>query len=184
MVLRRLPAEVAMDAVAQATASTDRLATLASDLARRAIGPSAGATGDGGKGAEYALSVFGKPTRDMNCDCERVADPSLLQTIFTRNDPILLSYLDGGKDNLAWIAELRRASGGGKPRAGKAVARGKLEDADRVIEEVFLRTVSRPPSAEEVRRAKDDIAAAKDPVDGVREVLWAMLNTREFLVNH
>ena len=121
----------------------------------------------------------------MNCDCERVADPSLLQTIFTRNDPILHSYLDGGgKDAMAWIAELRRASGGAKPRPGKSAPRGTLADADRVIEEVFLRTVSRPPTAEEVRRAKDDIAAAGDPVDGVRDLLWALLNTREFLVNH
>lgn len=187
MVLRRLPAEVAMDAVAQATASTDRLATFASDVQRRAIGPSVNTTegGGGGKGADYALSVFGRPTRDMNCDCERVADPSLLQTIFTRNDPILLSYLDGGgRETTAWITELRRASGAGRPRAGKAAARGKPVDADRVIEEVFLRTVSRLPTADEVAKAKVDIAAAGDPVDGVRDLLWAMLNTREFMVNH
>jgi hypothetical protein len=44
--------------------------------------------------------------------------------------------------------------------------------------------VSRFPTAEEVKRAKEDLAAAKDPVDGVRDVLWAMLNAREFLVNH
>jgi hypothetical protein len=115
-----------------------------------------------------------------------VADPSLLQTIFTRNDPALLSYLDGGgKDAMAWITELRRASGGGKSRAGKAAAaQGALVGADRIIEEVFLRTVSRPPTAEEVGKAKEDIAAAGDPVDGVRDLLWAMLNTREFMVNH
>lgn len=49
---------------------------------------------------------------------------------------------------------------------------------------MFLRTVSRPPTADELSRAKTDIAAAKNPVDGVRELLWAMLNTREFMVNH
>jgi hypothetical protein len=49
---------------------------------------------------------------------------------------------------------------------------------------VFLRTVNRPPTADEVKKAEADIAAAKDPVDGVRDLLWAMVNTREFMVNH
>lgn len=203
MVLRRLPAEVAMDAVAQATASTERLEKFGADIQRRAIGPLAGGSdGGGGKGAEYALTVFGKPLRDMNCDCERVAEPSLLQTIFTRNDPVLLSFIEGrGKDNMAWITELRGASRMSKPRPGKADADRRGEPrvrpstgegehkvrpypTDQIIEELFLRTVSRLPTAEEVMKAKEDIAAAKDPVDGIRDLLWAMLNTREFMVNH
>ena len=28
------------------------------------------------------------------------------------------------------------------------------------------------------------IAAASDPVNGLRDVLWALLNTKEFIVNH
>ena len=55
---------------------------------------------------------------------------------------------------------------------------------DELITEVFLRTVSRYPTPEERANAKADIEAAKDPVDGLREVLWAMLNTKEFMVNH
>jgi hypothetical protein len=57
-------------------------------------------------------------------------------------------------------------------------------DRDAVINELFLRTLSRPPTPQEINTAKEDIAAAKDPIDGVRDVLWALLNTREFLVNH
>ena len=53
-----------------------------------------------------------------------------------------------------------------------------------MIAELFLRTVSRPPTVKEVAQAKTDIAKARDPVDGVRDLLWAMLNTREFMVNH
>jgi len=176
MVLRRLPAEQVMDAIAQATASTDRLATFDTDLAARAIGPVLYGVESGGN--QYVLSVFGRPSRDMNCDCERVADASLLQTIFTRNDPALLSFIEAnGKDNLAWVTELRRQ------RSGKSAARKSL-DVDPLIEQIFLRTVSRPPTADETAKARQDIAAAKDPVDGVRDLLWAMLNTREFMVNH
>ncbi len=57
-------------------------------------------------------------------------------------------------------------------------------DPDLVIRQVFLRTVSRPPTESEFTQAKADLAAAKTPVDGVRDLLWAMLNTREFMVNH
>ena len=53
-----------------------------------------------------------------------------------------------------------------------------------LIEEVFLRTVSRFPTSAEMQKAKEDFAAAKTPVEGIRELLWAMLNTREFMVNH
>jgi hypothetical protein len=73
---------------------------------------------------------------------------------------------------MGWITELRRSS------------KGKSLDVDPLIREAFLRTVSRPPSPEEMLIAKEDISAAKNPVDGVRDVLWALLNTREFLVNH
>jgi hypothetical protein len=170
MVLRRLPAEVAMDAIKQATASSAELSRFAGNIAERAIGPN---TANRKGNSSYALSTFGKPARVANCDCERTADPTLLQTLFTRNDPELLSALDsGGRNSMAWITELRRAS------------KGKSLDLDAVINEVFLRTLSRPPTPREIVTAKEDIAAARDQVDGVRDVLWALLNTREFLVNH
>ena len=41
------------------------------------------------------LSVFGKPDRTANCDCERSNEPTLLQAIFTRNDPAMNLLLDG-----------------------------------------------------------------------------------------
>lgn len=170
MVMRRVPAEVAMDAIKQATASSGDLTRFGSNIAERAIGPN---TANRKGNSSYALSTFGKPARVANCDCERTADPTLLQTLFTRNDPELLSVLDSNtKNSMGWIGEVRRAS------------KGKPLDLDRVISEVFLRTLSRPPTPKEISTAKEDISAAKDPVDGVRDVLWALLNTREFLVNH
>ncbi len=65
--------------------------------------------------------------------------------------------------------------------AEKPVKPFNMEDA---ITEIFLRTLSRPPSAAELTQAKADVAAAKAPLEGVRDLLWAMLNTREFMVNH
>ena len=233
MVLRRLPAEVALDAITQATASSGELTSFAADIDKRAIGPSTGAYSK--RASSYALSTFGKPARVANCDCERTSDPTLLQTLFTRNDPELISRLESGKGS-AWLDEVRRnhepdketVSLEGKLKKAQAMIREvqaqrdksaangvnakdlKLFDkqlaqwktkesellalidqrpkrefnAEPLINEVFLRTVSRPATAEEILKAREDIAAAKDPVNGVRDLLWAMLNTREFIVNH
>ncbi len=246
-VIRRLPAEVVFDAIAMATASTERAEKFATDITDRTIGPNAisGTVGKGGGGGDsYAMTIFGKPAREVNCDCERTTDPTLLQTIYTRNDPNLLTKVEGSNRS-GWMDEVRNqftpvqdrspeairgkiakmdakfaevVKEPKKPEPGNAkadagyqeqmrqyesrVAEVKVQraeltkqlaeaekprrklDLDTAIGEIFLRTVSRPATADEVAQAKTDIAAAKTPVDGIRDLLWAMLNTREFMVNH
>jgi hypothetical protein len=238
--IRRLPAEIVFDAIAIATASSGTGQTsFSKDLEKRAIGPNATISDKLKVADRYALTTFGKPSRNMNCDCERTGDPTLLQTIYTRNDPALLRLLDPGKnDDFGWIQDLRRAmspeftperlqvelgkleadkkrflqlqadAASPQPPAGQdpqkiqtrlkeldeRIARTGRElalahdrkpvELDRVIEEVFLRTVSRLPTAPEFQQARQDVAGARTPLDGVRELLWAMLNTREFVVNH
>ena len=185
----------------------------------------------------------------MACDCERSEVPTLLQTIFTRNDPSLLSQIETrNKKSPSWIDELRRdldGKGGNereqltesykrlvkqeastkkkrpksprtrsskqikvyreqvkkweaslaklktqkealakKIRKTPAVRRPQPKNLDTLVREVFLRTVSRPPSSTEMRLAKADISKAPNSVDGLRDLLWTMLNTKEFLVNH
>ncbi|MCD6048860.1 MAG: hypothetical protein K0Q55_263, partial [Verrucomicrobia bacterium] len=231
-ILRRLPAEVAMDAITMATASSRDISTFAGNIEKRAIGPLA-AIGTRKGLSSYSLTTFGKPARLTNCDCERTADPTLLQTLFTRNDPELLEKLESKDKFGAWITELRNQNAG--PEVTKAAdelrktratrenlkkrrqmhlekgtatevqlkqveaqiaateekekqlvvtAKPPAINQDEVITEIYLRTVSRFPTTAEMKLAKEDLAAAKDPVDGVRDVLWAMLNSREFLVNH
>jgi chromosome segregation ATPase len=64
-----------------------------------------------------------------------------------------------------------------------AMASSRLDTAA-LAEEVFLRTVSRPPSRTELAMARKDIDSAENQIDGVRDLLWAMLNTKEFIINH
>jgi hypothetical protein len=126
--------------------------------------------------ADYALTTFGKPVRETNCDCERTATPTLLQSLYTRNDPDLMARIESESAQASsWIAELRAVNASGN------IESNKLEH---MISEVFLRTVSRPPTAAELQQARADIAAAPDPIHGVRDLLWVLLNTREFSVNH
>jgi hypothetical protein len=52
-----------------------------------------------------------------------------------------------------------------------------------VIEELYLVTLSRPPRPEELNKAQEWIAKAPSPREGVQDLLWVLLNSREFLFN-
>jgi hypothetical protein len=103
-VLRRLPAEVAYDAVRQATSSDQTVATMRTDCSDRAIG-SAGSFRRGGRGVSaYALGLFGRSVRESNCDCDRSNEPSLLQTVFLRNDSEVLAMVSNPR--YGWISQI------------------------------------------------------------------------------
>ena len=72
----------------------------------------------------HAMKVFGKPDRAINCDCERVNQPTLLQSIFLQNDPLVRMRLD----NSGWITE---------------VSESGQTDFSRLINEAWLRSLNR-----------------------------------------
>ena len=164
--VRRLPAEVAIDALLQATASRARLANITTDMKGRRIGLQP--TADLSR-TEYSLAVFGKPLRIVNCDCEREAEPSLLQSIFLRNDADTLAALNRAD---GWLKELT------KPRDAQTI------EPELLIREAYLRTLSREPSPTEQARARQHLHATPTPLEGLSDVLWALLNTQEFITNH
>lgn len=174
-VMRRLPAEVLLDAMTLATTADGKQRAFADDTKNREIGPNVAAFGlaeafAGKNMPDHALTLFGKSPRETNCDCERNSVPTLLQSLYTRNDPEMLARIESQRDGTpAWISELRAA---------------KQRPDDKRITEAFLRTLSRPPTSDEMQKSRTDIAAAPDPIDGLRDLLWALLNTREFTVNH
>ncbi len=248
-VIRRLPAEVLVDAVRLATASTQGLALASTreGLEERAIGPKGGAgLARRGQGGDFASRVFGRSTRDTNCDCAASNEPNLLQSIYLQNDQDIFTAIDRrdgwlvestgsstsagaapnkrNRDELeatvirisARIVELERQLGKfreeDKEKAVKDIegqlasrrddlarARRKLEalapaegpksksttfDPDQVVREAFLRTLGRRPTEAESTRARDHLQAAGDHAKGLRDLLWALLNTKEFVTNH
>lgn len=244
---RRLAAEIAWDMVSQAVSNDEKFANYATSLEGRAVAlPGAGQRYASQGGSGYALAIFGRSIRESNCDCDRSEEPSLLQTIFLRNDGQVLSMLDG-KDG--WLAQVAKDNGlklatdnqedekrtatrkaasrkayaarlkaqkllldkavesGNKKAIEKAQARVQslkdgwvksineaTEDADALvkseidvaaaIEDAYLRTLSRKPTDDEMEVANQFVADAKDQLDGLRGVMWALLNTKEFIVNH
>jgi hypothetical protein len=65
---------------------------------------------------------------------------------------------------------------------------GKLPSQDRPdaerVEELFLATLSRFPDSGERQAALEHIRAARDRRRGYVDLVWALLNTREFILNH
>ncbi|MBX6311989.1 MAG: DUF1549 domain-containing protein [Isosphaeraceae bacterium] len=182
--VRRLPAEVLLDAVTQATANQDALARATTDLEPRAIGPRAAAgLNRAGRGNDYAARVFGASSRDTNCDCNRSNEPNLLQSIYLQNDQETLAAIER-KDG--WLTEFRAS----RAKQAKSKAKGTEEaaeeslDLDALVRDAFLRTLSRRPTEPEAQRARAYLEQADDEAKGLRDLLWALLNTKEFITNH
>lgn len=159
--LRRLPAEVALDATTLATLGVKGRADWIRKVAERRVAQQP--TADQRR-TEFGLVVFGKPLRITNCDCEREDNPSLLQSIYMRNDRDLLNLLDRKE---GWIKEL----------TGQ-------EEVDVLIREAYLRTLSRLPTVSESKRSEAYLKGAPKLQTGMRDLLWALLNTKEFITNH
>jgi Protein of unknown function (DUF1549)/Protein of unknown function (DUF1553) len=53
-----------------------------------------------------------------------------------------------------------------------------------VVEAIYLRVLSRQPTDEETRRAVKYVAGSKSPAKGYGDLLWALVNSAEFLFNH
>lgn len=162
MIPRRMPAEVVYDSVKQALAANDQSEQVRTDLSRRAIGHLSMRLA-----GTYAMQVFGKPDRAVNCDCERVNQPSLLQAIFLQNDPLMDDRLAGS----GWLEFLQQQQ-----------TSAALPDHETLVRQAWLRTLSRLPTADELSRAKKQFTAAESTVEGLRDLLWALLNTKEFVL--
>lgn len=56
-------------------------------------------------------------------------------------------------------------------------------DQQQIVREAYLRTLSRQPRPEEIARACEHLESTPG-IEGVRDLLWSLLNTKEFIVNH
>jgi Protein of unknown function (DUF1549)/Protein of unknown function (DUF1553)/Bacterial Ig-like domain (group 2) len=111
------------------------------------------------------LAAFGRPARKLACECERERDPTLYQA---------LQLISGRAVN----GKLRSDTG----RIATLVAKNRPDDA--AIEELYLASLSRPPSDAEKHAARQALQAASDRRQGLEDLLWALLNSKEFLFRH
>jgi hypothetical protein len=168
---KRLSAEVLLDSIDMTTVSKTDFADLPPGT--RAISlPDNSYT----KASPF-LKVFGRPDNASVCECERVQSASLAQSLHLMN-----------ADDVK--AKLTATNG----RAEK-LSKAEVPSAEG-IREIYLTAFSREPSSEEVRIAEDYLNKPRNdaqdkPIDPARakrmayeDLLWAIVNTKEFLFNH
>jgi len=153
---RRLPAEVLMDAVSRATDVPDSFGGY--PIGVRAIQlPEPGVS-------SYFLTLFGRSDRVTACACERSGDVTLPQLLHLNNGEEMNKKI---RDNDGRLSRLLK----------------KCTDDAQLTDEVFLATLNRRPLEKE--RAAVQKALAADKRDEVyRDLLWAVLNSKEFAFNH
>jgi hypothetical protein len=111
----------------------------------------------------HIFRIFGRPERKLSCDCERSREPAVPQTLFLMSDPALLDKI-------------------GKGRLSKLLAEKETEEE--IIDELFLATLSRFPDDTEKGTALAHVQNATHKQKAFVDVIWALINTREFIVNH
>jgi Protein of unknown function (DUF1549)/Protein of unknown function (DUF1553) len=161
--LRRLTAEQALDAIAQVTDTpvkipkrygSPRDGQKAVEIALSRVG------GDDG----YVLQIFGRPIRVQNCDCERSPATSLSQTMYLFNDEKLIAKIHDDKGRLKKLVQ-------------------DTADDGKLLEELYLWTLTRLPTAEEIDRARKYIQQVDNRLEAYQDLLWSLMNRHEFVVN-
>ena len=152
--VKPMPAEVLLDAVSQVTGAPEKFNGWPEGFRAIQIWDN--------RMPSYFFRIFGRPVRFSVCECERGTDPSITQALHLMNSPEI-------------AAKIKAKAGTARKLAGS----DKKPDA--IIDELFLGALSRKPTDAERTRLLE--AFTDDRRAAVEDVLWAVLNSKEFLYN-
>ena len=154
--LRRMRAEVLLDAITQVTTTSNKFPGLPSGA--RAVQIANGNT------STYFLTTFGRAKRETVCSCEVKMEPNLSQALHMLNgDTVNAKVTQGGL-----IAT----------RLGEEVPHEKI------IEEIYIRCMTRKPTEKELTNLMELVSLEENKQQALEDVFWALLNSREFVFNH
>lgn len=169
---KRLPAEVLLDSI-------DRMTGSPTSFAGQLPGTRAVALPDDSyNSSSYFLTVFGRPEMDSACECERAQGASLAQTLHLLNSKNIQDKLSGAGGN-----------------AQKLTSQKERVNEDKITE-LYKLAFSRNPKDDEMKTAigyikkkteqiENDANKKEDSIKmAYEDLVWALLNTKEFLFNH
>ncbi|MFO0878086.1 MAG: DUF1549 domain-containing protein [Gemmataceae bacterium] len=154
--LRRIKAETFLDCISQVTDTKNKFPGLPNGA--RAVQIADGSI------STYFLTTFGRAQRESVCACEVRLEPTLSQSLHLLNGDSTTSRIIQG--NLI----------------GRRLDEKKTPT--QIIEELYIRCVSRKPTPAEVSRMVALVDANKDKKQALEDVFWSLLNSREFMFNH
>lgn len=152
--VKRISAEPLLDAIDRATGVATKFQNLPAGT--RAIElPDA-------EYPNYFLKTFGKPKRASVCECERVADENLAQALHSLMGETISKKIFSKQSR---IAKLIKA----------------MKSHDEIIEEIYLATLCRLPNEAEKKKMREFLKTASNPKECYEDILWALLNSKQFL---
>ena len=168
---RRLQAEVLLDSI-------DSLAGTQTDFANLPAGTRAVGLPDNSYNQSSAfLRVFGRPEGQSVCECERVQSSSLAQSLHLINAADIKAKLNSSAGRATRLAQ-------------------DSQSPEAKVRELYLVAFSREPRLNELSTALtylteprvDSAGKPMDPQkagrDNFQDLIWALMNTKEFLFNH
>jgi hypothetical protein len=154
---RPLPAEVLLDAVSQVTGVPEEFNGWPRGY--RAI-----QVWDNKLPSDF-LAVFGRPSRQTVCACERGTEPSIAQALHLMNSTNSMQKI---VDRHGVAAKLAKSS----------------MTPQQIIEELYLATLSRFPQPDEQAWMMRAFEESSGRAEAVEDILWTLINSKEFVFNH
>ena len=111
---------------------------------------------------DYFLTTFAKPKRASVCECERTPDENLAQALHTLNGDIIANKIADGKGRIA------------KLLANK-------QPHEEIVADLYLATLSRRPTTAEIESSRTFLASSPTPKEFYEDLLWALINSKQFL---
>jgi len=152
---RRLSAEQMLDSVAVATGTRPTLTGAAPGM--RAV-----ELPDGMVAGNDFLSLFGRPKRQSACECERTSNVTLSHALNLINGATISESLSSPTNRIAKVVEAEK-------------------DDTKVVEEIYLSVLSRPPTEQESSAA--DFSTGGSRLEAAQDLAWALMNSPAFLFN-
>ena len=113
----------------------------------------------------YFLDTFDRPRRVTGCECERSSGATLAQVLLLANSEEVENKLRSG-DGL--VAKLVRAK----------------KTMPEVVEELYFTAYARRPTKTELEKATAYVGKQENRQQALEDVLWVILNSKEFMFNH
>ena len=154
---RPLPAEVLLDANCQATGVAEQFNGWPEGYRAIQVWDN--------RMPSYFFKVFGRPQRVSVCECERGNEPSISQALHLMNSPESVRRIRHRDGVCAQLA-------------------ASNDEPQKIIERLYLRTLSRFPAPRETQLMLQAFEQSRTRRQAVEDIMWALLNTREFVFNH
>ena len=165
-VIKRLPAEVLLDAYSQVTKTPEKFegypaGTRALQLPDSAVG-------------SYFLTAFGRPVRAQTRESERTSVPTVTQALHIFNGDTLNNKLRAPENSIGMLVKLGFTD-------------------DQIVDYLYLASFSRHPRDNERKALVDALesaenqngqAATESRRAALNDLAWAMLTSEEFMFNH